>query len=104
MIGAEQDILVPVWKSRELAELIPGAELTVIEGSPHGATLERAEEFNAAVLDFIAAPDSRARLGDSDSSATAVSRSASSGAARVNSTISSTLATGSPAGATTRSS
>ena len=55
VIGAEQDILVPVWKSRELAELIPGAELTVIEGSPHGATLERAEEFNAAVLDFIAA-------------------------------------------------
>ena len=55
VIGAEQDILVPVWKSREIASLIPGAELTVIEGSPHGANLERAEEFNAAVLDFIAA-------------------------------------------------
>ena len=54
VIGAEYDILVPVWKSRELAELIPGAELTVIEGSPHGANIERAEEFNAAVLDFIA--------------------------------------------------
>jgi 3-oxoadipate enol-lactonase len=54
VIGAEHDILVPVWKSREVAELIPGARLSVIEGSPHGANLERAEEFNRLVLDFIA--------------------------------------------------
>ena len=27
VIGGEYDILVPVWKSRELAELIPGARL-----------------------------------------------------------------------------
>jgi 3-oxoadipate enol-lactonase len=53
VIGAGHDILVPVWKSRELVELIPGAELTVIEGSPHGANLERADEFNRAVLEFI---------------------------------------------------
>ena len=55
VIAAEHDILVPIWKSRELASLIPGAELTVLEGSPHGANLERAEEFNRAILDFIAA-------------------------------------------------
>jgi pimeloyl-ACP methyl ester carboxylesterase len=54
VIGAEHDILVPCWKSRELAELIPGARLTVIAGAPHGVQLERAEEFNRAVLDFIA--------------------------------------------------
>jgi 3-oxoadipate enol-lactonase len=54
VIGAERDILVPVWKSRELAELIPHAELTVLAGSPHGANVERAEEFNRSVLDFIA--------------------------------------------------
>lgn len=54
VIGAEHDILVPVWKSRELAELIPEAQLTVLAGSPHGANVERAEEFNRAVLDFIA--------------------------------------------------
>jgi 3-oxoadipate enol-lactonase len=54
VIGAEHDILVPVWKSRELAEAIPGARLTVLEGAPHGAWIERAEEFNAAVLGFIA--------------------------------------------------
>jgi pimeloyl-ACP methyl ester carboxylesterase len=55
VIGAEHDILVPVWKSRELAELIPGAKLTVVAEAPHGVNLERAEEFNRAVLDFIAA-------------------------------------------------
>ena len=55
VIGAEHDLLVPVWKSRELAQLIPGARLTVVEGAPHGLQIERAEDFNAAVLEFLAA-------------------------------------------------
>ena len=54
VIGAEQDILVPV-DLQDLASLIEGSQLTVIEGLTHGANLERAEEFNRAVLDFIAA-------------------------------------------------
>lgn len=54
VIGAEHDLLLPVWKSRELAELIAGAHLTVLEGAAHGVNLERAEEFNASVLDFLA--------------------------------------------------
>jgi 3-oxoadipate enol-lactonase len=54
VIGAEHDILVPIWKSRELADLIPDAQLTVLPGSPHGANVERADEFNSSVLDFIA--------------------------------------------------
>jgi 3-oxoadipate enol-lactonase len=54
VIGAEHDLLVPVWKSREVAELIPGARLTVVPGAAHGLQVERAEEFNRAVLDFIA--------------------------------------------------
>jgi 3-oxoadipate enol-lactonase len=53
VIGCEFDLLVPVWKSRELAELIPGAKLTVLPAAPHGANVERAEQFNKAVLDFI---------------------------------------------------
>jgi pimeloyl-ACP methyl ester carboxylesterase len=44
---------VPVWKSKAIAELIPGARLTVLPRAPHGLSLERAEEFNAAVLGFI---------------------------------------------------
>jgi 3-oxoadipate enol-lactonase len=54
VIGAERDVLVPVWKSHELAELIPGAKLTVLPGAPHGANAERHEDFNAAVLGFVA--------------------------------------------------
>src|SRR4051794_14121345 len=53
VIGGEHDILLPVWKSRELAELIPGSKLTVLPGAPHGLTIERADEFNAGVLEFI---------------------------------------------------
>jgi 3-oxoadipate enol-lactonase len=53
VIGAELDVLLPVWKSRELARLIPGARLTVLEGAAHGANLEHAEAFNAAVLEFL---------------------------------------------------
>jgi pimeloyl-ACP methyl ester carboxylesterase len=55
VIGAERDILVPVWKSKELAELIPGAKLTLLESAPHGALIEQAERFNDAVLEFIGA-------------------------------------------------
>lgn len=54
VVGGERDILVPVWKSREIAELIPGAKLTVIERAPHALNLERAEEYNELVLGFIA--------------------------------------------------
>jgi 3-oxoadipate enol-lactonase len=66
VIGAEHDVLVPVWKSAQLAELIPGARLSVIEACPHGAQVERAEEFNGLVLDFL---EDQSR----DSSATASS-------------------------------
>ncbi|HWK16228.1 MAG TPA: alpha/beta hydrolase [Solirubrobacteraceae bacterium] len=58
VIGAEQDLLVPVWKSRQLAELIPGARMSVIEGGAHAVNVEHAREFNALVLEFLR--DSRA--------------------------------------------
>jgi 3-oxoadipate enol-lactonase len=54
VIGAEFDLLLPVWKSRELAQLIPAARLTVLEGAAHGVNIDGAERFNAAVLDFLA--------------------------------------------------
>jgi pimeloyl-ACP methyl ester carboxylesterase len=53
VVGAEHDILVPVWKSEEVAELIPGAKLTVVERGAHGMNWERPEEFNQLVLDFV---------------------------------------------------
>ena len=53
VIGAEHDILIPVWKSVEVAELIPGAKLTIMERAAHGMQLERAQEFNDLVLGFL---------------------------------------------------
>jgi pimeloyl-ACP methyl ester carboxylesterase len=55
VIGAEHDTLLPIWHSVALSKLIPGARLTVLDGAAHGANIERAEDFNAAVLEFLAA-------------------------------------------------
>jgi 3-oxoadipate enol-lactonase len=55
VIGAEYDLMVPVWNTRELGELIPGARVTVLEGAPHAVNLEGAEEFNRQVLEFLEA-------------------------------------------------
>ena len=54
VIGAERDRLVPVFKSEQIAELVPGAKLSIVPGAPHGLNVERADEFNALVADFIA--------------------------------------------------
>jgi 3-oxoadipate enol-lactonase len=53
VIGAERDLLVPIWNSRELAELIPGAKLSVIAGAPHAINVECPSELTALVLDFL---------------------------------------------------
>ena len=53
VIGGDRDLMVPFWKSEELAELIPDAKLTTLR-SGHAVNVEAAEAFNAAVLDFIA--------------------------------------------------
>ena len=64
VIGAEHDMLVPVWKSKEIAELVPGAKLSIMERAPHALNMERAQEFNELVLGWIASagqPDPQAR-------------------------------------------
>ncbi|HEX6711774.1 MAG TPA: alpha/beta fold hydrolase [Thermoleophilaceae bacterium] len=60
VIGAERDLMIPVWKSRELASLIPGSKLTIIDGQGHGVMWEGAEEFNAAVTEFLASTPTEA--------------------------------------------
>ena len=52
VIGAERDVMVPVRASHELAELIPGAKLTMLDAG-HACNVEAMREFNPAVLDFI---------------------------------------------------
>lgn len=55
VIGAERDLMIPVWKSRELASLIPGSKLTILDAQGHGVQWEAADRFNAAVTEFLAA-------------------------------------------------
>jgi pimeloyl-ACP methyl ester carboxylesterase len=52
---ADQDVLTPPWAARQLAEAIPGAELQVLEGGGHCMFWEIPDEFNEAVLAFLAA-------------------------------------------------
>jgi 3-oxoadipate enol-lactonase len=54
VITGTADMLVPPHHSDELARLIPGAELVRVEGGTHGFNVERKDEFNRAVLDFVA--------------------------------------------------
>jgi pimeloyl-ACP methyl ester carboxylesterase len=60
VIGAEMDLMIPIWKSRELARLIPGAKLTEIERQGHGVMWEGAEEFNKLVTEFVASTPTEA--------------------------------------------
>jgi 3-oxoadipate enol-lactonase len=60
VIGAERDMMIPVWKARELASLIPGAKYTEIEAQGHGVMWEAADQFNAAVTEFLASTPTEA--------------------------------------------
>ncbi len=54
VIHGDSDGIVPFEVSgKRSAELIPGAQLHVIEGGPHGVNASHAEEFNTALLEFI---------------------------------------------------
>ena len=45
--------MIPVWKSEELASLIPRAELTIVDGQGHGVMWEAAGRFNAVITEFV---------------------------------------------------
>ncbi len=54
IVVGDQDRVTPPELSRELAELIPDARMEVIAGAGHLGNLEKADEFNAIVEQFIA--------------------------------------------------
>lgn len=54
VVVGSQDTLTPVGDAEELAEMIPGATLTVIGGAAHGLMVEAPGAFNEAVLGFLA--------------------------------------------------
>ncbi|HEX7177841.1 MAG TPA: alpha/beta fold hydrolase [Pyrinomonadaceae bacterium] len=53
VVTGDEDAIVPPENSRHLAASIPGARLTIIEGAGHMVFIERAEEFNRAVVGFL---------------------------------------------------
>jgi aminoacrylate hydrolase len=53
VICAKDDILTPPYYSRELARLIPGAELVELDCGGHCASETNTPAFNDAVLGFI---------------------------------------------------
>jgi pimeloyl-ACP methyl ester carboxylesterase len=53
VVSGDQDVIVPVQNSRNLAAKIPGAKLCIIEGGSHTFFVERAHEFNQLINDFI---------------------------------------------------
>lgn len=53
VIGAERDQMIPVWKSHELAGLIPHARLSIVAGQGHGVMWEAADDFNELVTEFL---------------------------------------------------
>ncbi len=59
VITGDADIIVPHVNSMNLAAAIPGAALRLVEGGSHTFFIERADEFNRAVIAFLeqASPD-----------------------------------------------
>ncbi|MGR7023529.1 alpha/beta fold hydrolase [Geodermatophilus sp. URMC 62] len=55
VIHGDSDAIVPLEVSgRRTHEAIAGSELVVIEGGPHGVNASHPEQFNRALLDFLA--------------------------------------------------
>jgi len=53
VITGDLDVVVPTENSFNLARAIPGARLEIIKGSGHMAFVEKADEFNRVVTDFL---------------------------------------------------
>lgn len=53
VVTGDADQIVPVQNSRNLAAKIPGAKLRIVEGGSHTFFIERADEFNQLIRDFL---------------------------------------------------
>lgn len=56
VLTGEQDLLTPPWIAREVADGIPGARFELVsgDGSSHVMALERPDDFNRLVTNFLA--------------------------------------------------
>lgn len=53
VVGSDEDNVAPLAQMHQLASAIPGARLETIEGAGHLINLERPEEFNRVLMDFL---------------------------------------------------
>jgi pimeloyl-ACP methyl ester carboxylesterase len=54
LIHGDADAGVPLeLTSKRVHDAVPGSELVVIEGAPHGLVFTHADEFNRALLEFM---------------------------------------------------
>lgn len=53
VVCARDDVLTPVYFSEELARLIPGARLHLLESGGHACSITMADAFNSLVRSFI---------------------------------------------------
>ena len=60
ILFGDLDTVTPPALSRELAQLIPGSRLHVIDGASHLANLDKPAEFNRAIDDFLSAIEAEA--------------------------------------------
>jgi 3-oxoadipate enol-lactonase len=56
VIAGDRDVVTGVAESQAIAADIPGARLRVIEGAGHLSNVERPDEFNRLVLEFLTCP------------------------------------------------
>jgi len=56
LVGAE-DAITPVGDSEQMAQAIAGSRLVVFENAGHVSNLERTDEFNQALLEFLQEPN-----------------------------------------------
>ena len=56
VVVGEQDLLTPPWVAREVADGIPRARFEIVtgDGSSHVVPLERPDDFNKLVMNFLA--------------------------------------------------
>ena len=59
ILVGEQDAITPPALSEELHAAIPGSHLERIAGASHLANLDKPNEFNRAIDDFLFAADAR---------------------------------------------
>ena len=66
VIHGDTDAIVPFEVSgKRTAEAIAGSTLVVVEGGPHGINVSHADEFNRALLEFLARREKAAESGES---------------------------------------